>query len=284
MSQNACPSYPDPVRPLAGIARPSFRAPDCRTWNIPKRSACCSRGSPSISTSARSQNSSRYSRCRRTRSSQPVCLASASACRDLVAERRHRPSRRPAVGDELDQTQRRAGLDLGREGRAREVRLGLGGRLQVVRALDHVVVTRGHPQLARLRPVDEDRAQVVRAVALGLEGALQHRAARVGSRKLVELHVERTSLVARHRLVGHQFRLEDHPQRLVDRLDDVLDRRDRPLRERHQPGRVELDRVLGGRGPLDLPGQGPGAQVERALVACRGARSAGRTARRRPAA
>ena len=43
--------------PGSPAARP--RAPACSTWNSAKRTACCSSGSPSISTSASSQNSSR---------------------------------------------------------------------------------------------------------------------------------------------------------------------------------------------------------------------------------
>ena len=79
VSQNACPSYPGPVRPLAGMARVSARAPAWSTWNRAKRTACCTSASPSTSTSARSQKSSRYSRWSATRPSQPLCLAALSA-------------------------------------------------------------------------------------------------------------------------------------------------------------------------------------------------------------
>ncbi len=79
VSQKACPSYPGPVRPFAGIARFSARAPACSTWNSAKRTACWTSVSPSTSTSARSQKSSRYSRCSASRPSQPLCLAALSA-------------------------------------------------------------------------------------------------------------------------------------------------------------------------------------------------------------
>lgn len=79
VSQNACPSYPGPVRPLAEIGRRSARAPAWSTWNSPNRTACWTSGSPSTRTSAASQNVSRYSRCARRSPSQPSSRAAASA-------------------------------------------------------------------------------------------------------------------------------------------------------------------------------------------------------------
>src|SRR5674476_1411005 len=74
------------------MARRSVRAPDCSTWNSPNRTACCSSGLPSTSTSAASQNSSRYARCSRTSPSQPVKRAPDSApatwSRTAASERR----------------------------------------------------------------------------------------------------------------------------------------------------------------------------------------------------
>lgn len=79
VSQKACPSYPEPVSPFAGIARCSARAPAWRTWNRANRTACWISSSPSISTSERAQKSSRYARCSVTRPSQPPLFAAASA-------------------------------------------------------------------------------------------------------------------------------------------------------------------------------------------------------------
>src|SRR5215472_9992983 len=79
VSQNVCPSYPVPVSPFAAIARYSARAPACMMWNSPNRTACWISTSPSTSTSAPSQNESRYRRCSRTSPSQPVSSAAASA-------------------------------------------------------------------------------------------------------------------------------------------------------------------------------------------------------------
>jgi hypothetical protein len=74
------------------MAWDSVRAPACRTWNIETRTACCSAGSPSISTSLRSQKRSRYSRCCASRSSQPASLATPSEAstwsRSAAADRR----------------------------------------------------------------------------------------------------------------------------------------------------------------------------------------------------
>ena len=70
---------PVPVRPLAGIGRCSARAPACRMWNRPNRTACWISTSPSTSTSAPSQKSSRYARCSSSSPSQPVSSAAASA-------------------------------------------------------------------------------------------------------------------------------------------------------------------------------------------------------------
>ena len=78
-SQNACPLYPGPVSPLAGIARFSARALACSTWNSANRTACCTSGSPSTSTSARFQKSSRYRCWSASSPSQPACRAAASA-------------------------------------------------------------------------------------------------------------------------------------------------------------------------------------------------------------
>src|SRR6476469_1481253 len=92
LSQKECPSYPGPVRPFAGIALLSPRDPACSTWNSANRTACCNSSSPSISTSAVAQKSSRYARCSSSRPCQPVCLAPAIAAdtcdRSAGADRR----------------------------------------------------------------------------------------------------------------------------------------------------------------------------------------------------
>ncbi len=96
---------PGPVRPLAGIARFSARAPACSTWNSAKRTACCTSGSPSTSHVGAVPEVVQEGA---LLGEQPVPAGLPGRGQrrpHLVTDGRERPPARPAVGDELDHPQ-----------------------------------------------------------------------------------------------------------------------------------------------------------------------------------
>ena len=116
MSQNEWPSYPVPVRPLAGIARPSARAPAERTWKSANRTACCSSGSPSSSTSAFCPEFVEIAPLLREERVPAGSPRGHEGRGDLIAHRRQGALVRPAVGHELDEPKPLSRLeDVGRD-------------------------------------------------------------------------------------------------------------------------------------------------------------------------
>ena len=181
---------------------------------------------------------------------------------DLVAEGLAGSPRRPAVAEVLDDAQALTRGEHGGDREAGDVRRGVAGHPGRVRPVHLVVHRRGHQELAALGAVDEHRtrAVAVAVVGLGHEGGLEG----LGHPGVAAVHPG-------HRLVGHQLGLHDDPGLLAHRLDLVVDRGGGPVGEGDQPGAAHADALARGRHPLDLPGEGAGAQVEHPLVGDEGA-------------
>ena len=175
--------------------------------------------------------------------------------RDLVTKRGHGPLRRPAVGEQLEDPQRLAGLEVGGHAEASEIFEHLAVNVHLARALEEMVHHRGDAQPGLAGPVYEDRPVVVVREPLGLK---RRRECGGGARIVAGV---------RQNLVGDELRLDDDREVLLDGLDDVLQRRDRAMGEGHQPGRGDLDPPPGRRDPLDLSVQVARSEIEDALVA-----------------
>ena len=185
----------------------------------------------------------------------PTRVTGGRECRnDLIADGRHRPLARPAVGEELVHAQALACRELRRHRHATDVRSALSDRLGAGRALDDVVHARGHAQVAPLGRVHQHDARVAVEEALRHEWSLEGRCC--------------TGIVCgrRARLVRDQLRLHDDTHRLLDRLDLVQDRGSRALDERDHPRRADADGRTGRRLPLDPALECPRAQVEHTFV------------------
>ena len=149
---------------------------------------------------------------------------------DLVADRGQRTLARPAVGEELHDSQALARREVGGDAQASDVGEALSLEDRGVRALDHVVHRCGHAQLALLGRVDEDDSGVVVAVPLRLERGLEHG----GDPRILRARG--------HRLVRDQLRLDGDPQLRVRGLHLVEDRGHRTVHEGDEPRRGHADR------------------------------------------
>ncbi len=132
------------------MARFSVRAPACSTCHREKRTACWIWGSPSTSTSARSQKSSRYWRWAASQPVEPGVAGHEQRPRHLILQGRQRTDPRPAVGDVFDETHLgpgRAGGDHAGPGPGR--RLTLRRELAVLGGFEDLVVHHRPPLAAR---------------------------------------------------------------------------------------------------------------------------------------
>ena len=173
---------------------------------------------------------------------------------DLVSECRQGSLARPRVGEELDDAQRLADGQVGRDRHASEVPRALAVGVDALGPAHDVVHAGRQAELAPARRMDEHDPEVVARRLLGCQGRLEHG----GGTRIQGLRGGG--------LVRQELRLDDDANRRVDGLDHVLDRRDRPLRERDEPGRPDADRGPGGRPPRQGAPQDTAAQVELALV------------------
>ena len=143
------------------------------------------------------------------------------------------------------------GVELRGDGHPPQVLAALGGCLGAGGPVDHVVHSRRHQQSARVGAVRQDHPETAVREELRSQSFTD-----TGADARVSLGGGRQGLV------GHQLRLSHEPCRAVQGLDLVQDRGDRSVRERHQPDGGDPHPLPGGREPLDLSPQNPGAEVE----------------------
>jgi hypothetical protein len=173
---------------------------------------------------------------------------------DLVAHRRLRADRGPAIGDELDDLQSLTGLEGRRDGHAAEIGEALRRHLHGGRPLDVVVHGGTDPQVADRRAVQQGRASVPAGVGRRVQRGLEYgRHPGVAARE-------------REGLIGHQFGLDHHPHTGLERLDLVGDGGHRALDQRHEARRAHADTTAVRRHPLDDALQEAGPEVQKALV------------------
>ena len=203
-------------------------------WKSARRTACWSSVSPSSSTSARSQKSSRYSRWAATRPSQPVWRASASAA----------TTRSRTAGSDLwlDQPYARnltrrtllPGLDVRRNGHATDFGRALGRSSRS---------RRGPRRRGPCPPPRGDRC-VSSSERARLWTSWWENSSDL-ERRLERSRGARIGRLRRRGLVRDQLGLHDDAQRAVHRLDLVEDGRNRPLDERDESGRPDANRCAG---------------------------------------
>ena len=93
LSQKTCPLYAAPLSPRAPTAASPRSPTDEIRWKSAKRTARCSSGSPSMTTSASRQRRAHASRCSRSSRSNPACFASARAARATLGSQSYEPRR-----------------------------------------------------------------------------------------------------------------------------------------------------------------------------------------------
>ena len=143
---------------------------------------------------------------------------------DLVPESRRGALFGPAVGQELDEAQALARLELGRDGHAPQVPVAVCRGLRAGWALHDVVHPGGETERAGGGGVDEHHPLVVVLEVLRLEGGGRRRTG------------ARVSGGGRDRLVADQLGLDDHRGPAAQGLHLVQDRGHRPLREGDEAG------------------------------------------------